>query len=266
MTKRDGYLSAHDGVLVRRRSARLLAGASPSTASAGCVRSGNPTRVAAISGAPATPRMKPATSTAAASRSRPDILSSFHQGSVACGPRIREALALNETDVDITSAALRIRHEKDDKRRGVGTDRWAWSHLEPLLALRNGLPVGRPFCIRARPYTRHALRAGRGIRAQLHETAMAARVPRRLAPHQFDGQLTVAPVPAGDPTEPAGMATHDPASDVHCLSRKHTLSSRWAAAGSAAAKAATTAKASKSAGACTVATVRKVLTSRLIRA
>jgi site-specific recombinase XerD len=62
-------------------------------------------------------------------------------------------------------------------------DRWAWSHLQPWLALRTGLPAGRLFCVvrgptRGRPCTA-AL-----IRKQLHDAALAAGVRPRLAPRQ----------------------------------------------------------------------------------
>ena len=63
------------------------------------------------------------------------------------GLRISEALALNETDLDPERGALLVRHGKGDKRREVGMDRWAWSHLTPWLELRTGLPVGRLFCV-----------------------------------------------------------------------------------------------------------------------
>jgi len=52
------------------------------------------------------------------------------------GLRISEALALNETDLDPDRGALLVRHGKGDKRREVGMDRWAWSHLNPWLELR----------------------------------------------------------------------------------------------------------------------------------
>jgi site-specific recombinase XerD len=47
------------------------------------------------------------------------------------GVRISEALTRNETDRDRDRGALLIRHGKGDKRREVGMDRWARSHLEP---------------------------------------------------------------------------------------------------------------------------------------
>ena len=63
------------------------------------------------------------------------------------GLRISEALALTESDLDHARAAIQVRHGKGDKRREVGMDRWAWSHLEPWLELRTTLPVGRLFCV-----------------------------------------------------------------------------------------------------------------------
>ena len=56
------------------------------------------------------------------------------------GLRISEALALNETDLDSERGALLVRHGKGDKRREVGMDRWAWSHLEPWLGCERGSP------------------------------------------------------------------------------------------------------------------------------
>jgi site-specific recombinase XerC len=45
------------------------------------------------------------------------------------GLRISEALALSETDLDPGRGSLVVRHGKGDKRREVGMDRWAWTHL-----------------------------------------------------------------------------------------------------------------------------------------
>jgi site-specific recombinase XerD len=100
------------------------------------------------------------------------------------GLRISEALSLNETDLDPERGALLVRHGKGDKRREVGMDRWAWSHLTPWLELRAGLPVGRLFCVVRGP-TRGRPCAPAGIRQQLSETAVAAGVRRRFAPHQL---------------------------------------------------------------------------------
>ncbi len=100
------------------------------------------------------------------------------------GLRISEALALIETDRDADRRALLVRHGKGDKRREVGMDRWAWSHLEPWLALRTSLPAGRLFCIVRGP-TRGRPCAPALIRKQLHDAALATGVRRRFAPHQL---------------------------------------------------------------------------------
>ena len=82
------------------------------------------------------------------------------------GLRISEALALNETDLDAGRGSLVIRRGKGDKRREVGMDRWAWTHLDPWLTLRQKLPVGRLFCVVRGP-TQGRPCATAGIRAQL---------------------------------------------------------------------------------------------------
>jgi site-specific recombinase XerC len=88
------------------------------------------------------------------------------------GLRISEALALNESDLDHDRGALLVRHGKGDKRREVGMDRWAWSHLEPWLEMRTTLPVGRLFCVLRGP-TRGRPCAPAGIREQLRHAALA---------------------------------------------------------------------------------------------
>ena len=100
------------------------------------------------------------------------------------GLRISEALALNETDLDRDRGALLVRHGMGDKRREVGMDRWAWSHLEPWLEVRSTLSVGRLFCVLCGPTCGRPC-APAGIREQLHRAALAAGVRRRFAPHQL---------------------------------------------------------------------------------
>ena len=63
------------------------------------------------------------------------------------GLRIGEALDLAETDLDASRGAVLVRHGKGGRRREVGMDRWAWSQLEPWIALRRQLPVGALFCV-----------------------------------------------------------------------------------------------------------------------
>ena len=100
------------------------------------------------------------------------------------GLRISEALALNETDLDSDRGAVLVRHGKNDKRREVGMDRWAWTHLEPWLQLRTSLPPGALFCVLRGP-TRGRPCVPAAVRSQLHHAAEAGGVRRRFAPHQL---------------------------------------------------------------------------------
>lgn len=52
------------------------------------------------------------------------------------GLRIREALSLQETDLDRSRGAVLVRRGKGAKRREVGMDRWAWEQLDPWLDIR----------------------------------------------------------------------------------------------------------------------------------
>jgi site-specific recombinase XerD len=63
------------------------------------------------------------------------------------GPRISEAPALNETDIDTARGSLLIRHGKGDKRREVGMDRFGFEQLAAWMAHRVSLPVGPLFCV-----------------------------------------------------------------------------------------------------------------------
>jgi hypothetical protein len=63
-------------------------------------------------------------------------------------------------------------------------DRWAWSQLEPWLAVRRELPVGALLCvIRGTTAGRHW--EPTSARKQLRRTAARAGVRRRFAPHQL---------------------------------------------------------------------------------
>ena len=63
-------------------------------------------------------------------------------------------------------------------------DRWAWEQLDPWLEFRRTLPLGALFCVLRGP-TRGRPCPPAGIRAQLHQAALAAGVRRRFAPHQL---------------------------------------------------------------------------------
>jgi integrase len=63
------------------------------------------------------------------------------------GLRIHEALSLTETDLDQRRGSILVSHGKNNRRREVGMDAWAWSAIEPWLADRLKLPVGALFCV-----------------------------------------------------------------------------------------------------------------------
>jgi integrase len=99
------------------------------------------------------------------------------------GPRICEALALSEADLDPRRGSLLVRRGKGGRRREVGMDDWAWEQFEPWLQARRDLPVGPLFCVvngatRGRPW------AAAAARTELRRVAREAGVRRRFAPHQ----------------------------------------------------------------------------------
>jgi site-specific recombinase XerD len=100
------------------------------------------------------------------------------------GLRINEALALTETDLDQRRGSILVRHGKNDRRREVGMDAWAWSALQPWLTERAKLPVGPLFCVIVAPTRGHAWSAS-AARLELHRVAIDADVRRRFAPHQL---------------------------------------------------------------------------------
>jgi site-specific recombinase XerD len=63
-------------------------------------------------------------------------------------------------------------------------DRWAWSQLEPWMAVRRQLPVGALFCV-IRGATAGRRWESSAARKQLARTAANADVRRRFAPHQL---------------------------------------------------------------------------------
>ena len=100
------------------------------------------------------------------------------------GLRIREALSLTETDLDRRRGSVLVRHGKNDRRREVGMDAWAWSALEPWIAERVGLPIGPLFCV-IDGRTRGRTWSASAARLELHRAALSAGVRRRFAPHQL---------------------------------------------------------------------------------
>jgi site-specific recombinase XerD len=53
------------------------------------------------------------------------------------GLRIHEALSLTETDLDQRRGSILVRHGKNDRRREVGMDVWAWSDSTAGVELRH---------------------------------------------------------------------------------------------------------------------------------
>jgi site-specific recombinase XerD len=100
------------------------------------------------------------------------------------GLRIQEALSLVETDLDRRRGSILVRHGKNDRRREVGMDGWAWSSLEPWLDDRAELPVGPLFCV-IDGHTRGRAWSASAARMELHGASLSAGVRRRFAPHQL---------------------------------------------------------------------------------
>jgi site-specific recombinase XerD len=100
------------------------------------------------------------------------------------GLRIQEALALAEADLDRRRGALLVRRGKGGRRREVGMDAWGWEELQPWLELRLELPVGPLLCVISGS-TRGRHWSSADARAELRQTAVAAGVRRRFAPHQL---------------------------------------------------------------------------------
>jgi site-specific recombinase XerD len=103
---------------------------------------------------------------------------------VASRLRIQEALALAEADLDRRRGALLVRRGKGGRRREVGMDAWGWEELQPWLELRLELPVGPLLCVISGS-TRGRHWSSAAARAELRQTAVAAGVHRRFAPHQL---------------------------------------------------------------------------------
>ena len=112
------------------------------------------------------------------------------------GLRIGEALDLAETDLDASRGAVVVRRGKGGRRREVGMDRWAWSQLEPWIAVRRQLPVGALLCV-IRGATVGRDWESSVARKQLGRTAVRAGVRRRFAPHHY-ADVRVMPTRRGE--------------------------------------------------------------------
>jgi site-specific recombinase XerD len=100
------------------------------------------------------------------------------------GLRIHDALALAEADLDHRRGGLLVRRGKGGRRREVGIHAWGWAELNPWLELRTELPVGPLLCVLNGP-TRGRQCSSAAVRDELRDTAVAAGVRRRFAPHQL---------------------------------------------------------------------------------
>ena len=100
------------------------------------------------------------------------------------GLRINEALSLTETDLDRRRGSILVRHGKNNRRREIGMDAWAWSAIEPWLADRLELPVGALLCV-IDGATRGRAWSASAARVELRHVALKAGVRRRFAPHQL---------------------------------------------------------------------------------
>jgi integrase len=100
------------------------------------------------------------------------------------GLRIAEALDLELRDLNRDDLCLTVRHGKGDKRRISAMDEWGWNELNRWLVARAALPSGPVFCVLS-GVTAGRSWSGADVRRQLHRTAQAAGVKRRVAPHQF---------------------------------------------------------------------------------
>ena len=100
------------------------------------------------------------------------------------GLRISEALALTESDLEVSRGSVLVRRGKGGRRREVGMDEWAWGQLHPWLEARLSFPIGPLFCVInwptcGRPWSHSQ------VRIALRRTAAQAGVRRRFAPHQL---------------------------------------------------------------------------------
>ena len=132
------------------------------------------------------------------------------------GVRINEALSLAETDLDQRRGSILVRHGKNDRRREVGMDAWAWTAIEPWLAERLQLPVGPLFCVIDGP-TRGRAWSASAARIELRHLAAKAGVRRRFAappaaPRTRRGADARRDPPAADPAPTRPLA---PLNDRH---------------------------------------------------
>jgi integrase len=118
------------------------------------------------------------------------------------GLRIQEALSLAETDLDQRRGSILVRRGKNDRRREVGMDAWAWSACRSPV-LRDRRPNPRPRMVSQCRAVRAASRRDRGRSAEAVRAAPASprarcRVAARGDPAATRiGAASTAPTSAG---------------------------------------------------------------------
>ena len=87
------------------------------------------------------------------------------------GLRISEALALTESDLEVSRGSVLVRRVMGGRRREVSMDEWAWDQLRPWLEARVSFPVGPLFCVINGTNLRSGL-------VQAHRCALGSDAPR----------------------------------------------------------------------------------------
>jgi site-specific recombinase XerD len=132
------------------------------------------------------------------------------------GLPISEALALTESDLEMTRGSVLVRRGKGGRRREVGMDEWAWDQLHPWLETRVSLPVGPLFCVINGPTCGRSWSSSQ-VRIALRRTAAQAGVRRRFAPHQLRHAHAVEMGKGRRASQryPASTRTREPRSHLH---------------------------------------------------
>jgi site-specific recombinase XerD len=100
------------------------------------------------------------------------------------GLRVSEALALAESDLEVSRGSMLVRRGKGGRRREIGMDEWAWDQLRPWLETRVLFPVGPLVCVINGP-TRGGPWSSSQVRIALRRAAAQAGGTAPLCPHQL---------------------------------------------------------------------------------
>jgi integrase len=123
------------------------------------------------------------------------------------GLRVQEALTLGERDLDPRRGSLLVRNGKGGRRREIGMDAWGWEQLQPWLAARVELPVGR--CSASSP----ARPAGDPGRAPTCASNFAGSPPKRASGAASHRTSCATPTPSSSPAR-ASRSTSSSASSA----------------------------------------------------